>query len=694
MLRAEAQGCVEGPPSPLQLLPDDETECLLPQGLQGWPVRWKSVLGASWWYAYGMPDVVWADSTDAQQEKAIVAALGGARLYSTNVQFKGDRRTSRKQGHWDAGSTLNMKGEGGVVEMARQLRAEWHLGGDRALAIEKYLMPTGREPLPARSAEVAEHCTHVSAELRRLAPVGQFAKGIIEVAHSEGKTGFRVKLWTNVNSYMELGQRFPTGECALAFGALACTRIAQDGYSISKLLCRPTQSSGMLERGLSFRQVMLQQVAAALPGTTTHEHRLGLCSRTVYIKMRLTLRGQGTFVEALEYERPAVAALCFDGEVKLAIAMCEHFKCVGPPGSQHCCPHEAHRSALGYDWHDRWKRMEYDHGPIAEMKDISNGLSGMFSAQGASLDLLNRPLFLHIMYALEWAPLQAEDGRTIDVCPNLAPRCSVSAAKRCGTPGDLPQGTGCHTHLGRGWASELLASRALLPGMVMLPLAPAVLRSSSQGAGILSKEAVAYLTQRNQVWTVLCAVAAPGALAFTTTETHTTTTADPLAKLCCAALILHLQQSAMLDVANLVSILLVLASIALTGSVLLNTPRRGLLYLCYRMDALSYVIGAVLSRSTDSYAELSFLLVATGRPRLAMLCYLTAVQIQLGSISQQPWEVLLPAVLLRIMIKAATSKCLAWLVRYCSTLLAPLRYHPPHRTAPHLALSTLRAHAL
>ena len=61
-------------------------------------------------------------------------------------------------------------------------------------------------------------------------------------------------------------------------------------------------------------------------------------------KHRLTLRGQGTFVQALEYERPALAAFCFDGEVKLAIAMCEHFKCVGPPGSHCCCPHEAHRS--------------------------------------------------------------------------------------------------------------------------------------------------------------------------------------------------------------------------------------------------------------------------------------------------------------------------------------------------------------
>ena len=118
----------------------------------------------------------------------------------------------------------------------------------------------------------------------------------------------------------------------------------------------------------------------------------------------------------------------------------------------------------------------------------------------------------------------------------------------------------------------------------------------------------------------------------------------------------------MLDVVQLVSILFVLASIALTGSVLLNTPRRALLYLCDRTEELSYVIGAALGRSTDSYAGLSFMLVATGRPRLAMLCYLAAVQTQLDSISQQPWEVLLPAILLRIMIKVATSKCLAWIV--------------------------------
>ena len=130
----------------------------------------------------------------------------------------------------------------------------------------------------------------------------------------------------------------------------------------------------------------------------------------------------------------------------------------------------------------------------------------------------------------------------------------------------------------------------------------------------------------------------------------------------------------MLDVLNLVSILFMLASIALTGSVLLNTPRRALLYLCYRREELSYVIGAALGRSTDSYATLSFMLVATGHPRLAMLCYLTAVQIQLSSISQQAWEVLLPATLLRIMIKVATSKCLAWIVSK--------GYEVPRKTLP------------
>ena len=479
-----------------------------------------------------------------------------------------------------------------------------------------------------------------------------------------------------------LGQRFPTAEYALGVGTLACARIVQDGYSISKLIGTPSQSTGMHDSGQSYRQEMLEQVQTALPATTTHEQRLGMIKRAVDIKQRLTLAREGTYVEELHYERPAVAALCFDGEVKLAIAMFEHFKCVGQPGKP-CCPHEAHRSGLGYDWFAVWKRMEYDHGPIAEMMDISNGLSGMLSAEGASLDLINKPLFLQLMFGMGWAELEAEDGVSISVCPNLAPRCSVSAAKRCGTPGDLPPGTGCHTHLGRGWANHLASRHLLLPEMTILPFAPAVLRSSSQGAGILSKEALAYLLQRNQMWSVLFGVAAPGALAFTTTGHHTTTTADPSAKLCCAVLILHLQQSAMLDVVQLVSILFVLASIALTGSVLLNTPRRALLYLCDRTEELSYVIGAALGRSTDSYAGLSFMLVATGRPRLAMLCYLAAVQTQLDSISQQPWDVLLPAILLRIMIKVATSKCLAWIVS--------AGYDVPRKTLPASAPSRLLA---
>ena len=109
---------------------------------------------------------------------AVVAALCGARRPSTNVQFKGDRKASRSQGHWDTGTTLKMKGDGGMVEMARQLQAKWHLGGNGALAVEKYLLPTGAEPLPARSAEVTELRTHIAAELLRLAPPSQFAKGI------------------------------------------------------------------------------------------------------------------------------------------------------------------------------------------------------------------------------------------------------------------------------------------------------------------------------------------------------------------------------------------------------------------------------------------------------------------------------------------------------------------------------------
>ena len=76
-----------------------------------------------------------------------------------------------------------------------------------------------------------------------------------------------------------LGQRFPTAEYALGVGTLACARIVQDGYAISKLIGRSSQSSGMHDSGQSYRQVMLQQVQTALPGTTTHEQRLGLISR-------------------------------------------------------------------------------------------------------------------------------------------------------------------------------------------------------------------------------------------------------------------------------------------------------------------------------------------------------------------------------------------------------------------------------
>ena len=208
-----------------------------------------------------------------------------------------------------------------------------------------------------------------------------------------------------------------------------------------------------------------------------------------------------------------------------------------------------------------------------------------------------------------------------------------------------------------------------------LPLTMEVLLSSQGRPGVLSSEATLFLGQRRSVWMALNLLPGPpGVLADASHDLSTPVgsfTADPLAKLMCAALILQLQQSALLDVVRMATLLCFLAVSAMTGAVLLHTPRRALLYLCSRTECFTCMISAGMGGTADRFAAVACMLAATGRPRWAIFCCLTSVAGQLLRISEQPWDVLLTAALLRIGFKAATSKCLAWLVRYCSSLPAP-----------------------
>ena len=57
----------------------------------------------------------------------------------------------------------------------------------------------------------------------------------------------------------------------------------------------------------------------------------------------------------------------------------------------------------------------------------------------------------------------------------------------------------------------------------------------------------------------------------------------------------------------------------MTGSVLLHTPRRALLYLCYNAESFTFMIGAGIGGAADGYAAASFMLAATGRKRKALV---------------------------------------------------------------------------
>ena len=168
----------------------------------------------------------------------------------------------------------------------------------------------------------------------------------------------------------------------------------------------------------------------------------------------------------------------------------------------------------------------------------------------------------------------------------------------------------------------------------LLPFTINVMLSSPGRPGILSEDAVAYIRQRSKIWATLSLVPASPVMADASQDSSTSVagsygTADPLAKLACATLMLQLQQSAMLDLVHLVTLLCFIAIYSMTGSLLLHTPRRALLYLCFwaspfRQAIVSAILSAGMGGTTDGFAAVSYLFYATGRPKLAMLCCLTS----------------------------------------------------------------------
>jgi hypothetical protein len=640
---------------------------------QAWSVTWSSNLGPFFWYNYGMVGVPWPNASREQKVDAIVMALKGARFRDVKVKYRGQ---GQNKGRW-AFSTLQITGGDGVFSAAEQLLSAWELGGqtakgaDRSANVEDILRPTGVASFPVREAVVEQTKDRIREDLKKQSVPDRLAKGI--KIHKSGK-GYeaRYNLPTSGASVM-LSSNCETEEGALEIATQFLSRLYQDGFDISYIVGRGQQ------RYNGYQSDVQANLLTQRPSTSL-QHAQRLTSRAVGIKPRLTCtNAPTTYVHGLS--RFELADICVEGEKLFALAMTERHTCVGPPGSN-VCPHAESHAQL--NWFDEWCRIEYDHGPIAEIKDISTALASFVAVNGesASLAPLNKPLLRHIMYGMEWIGLPAEDGRIVQICPNLAPRCSRLLAKRYSAPGEEPLGEGCHKHTGHGWATDLVMKGALLREIgSLLPFTINVMLSSPGRPGILSEDAVAYIRQRSKIWTTLSLVPASPVMADASQDPSTSVagsygTADPLAKLACATLMLQLQQSAMLDLVHLVTLLCFIAIYSMTGSLLLHTPRRALLYLCFwaspfRPAIVSAILSAGMGGTTDGFAAVSYLFYATGRPKLAMLCCLTSSAGQLLRISEQSWDVLLTATLLRIGVKAATSRCLAWLARYCSTLPAP-----------------------
>ena len=648
----------------LRPLPCDELKC------NPWAVTWASELGPCFWFFYGVVDVTWPDATEEQQLDAVeLGLLGSLRPHSTN-HFSGQIAKGPK---W-VFETFNIHGNGGVRGAARALLEVWENGGKDRAKVEGMLRPTGVAPIPPRSSMVQGVVIRMEDDLKQMAAPGRLGKGIKAVPPKESHKG---KVYYNAKFLLEKGGAtmllygsYQSEEVAVNLCAHFFARLELDGFSVAWILDRPQQ------RYQGYGPMIMANFMTALP-EMDEWHAVRLTARAQGVKARLTnWYCQGTYVLGLSAFH--LADICLAGEKAFAIAMTKCVDCVGRPrvntyGGGNTCPHAANREQ--YDWFRRWERMEFDHGPIAEVKDISTALSGLLSGDGAApLAQLNGPLFRHVMYGTEWIQLPDERGNPVLICPNVAPRCSHASAKRLCTPEEVPKRRGCHLHTGHGWATDLMLSTAVQPGVTLLPFTAGVLRSSPQGPGILSAEAATYLRSRSTIWTAMALVPkAPAVDAFDPSAAPPagSSSADPLARLVCAALILRVQQSALLDLVHLATLLCFLLILAMTESVLLHTPRRALLYLCYNAESFTFMIGAGIGGAADGYAAASFMLAATGRPRLAMLCYLTSVAVQLERISEQPWDVLLTAALLRIGFKVATSKCLAWLVRHCSKQRAP-----------------------
>ena len=95
-------------------------------------------------------------------------------------------------------------------------------------------------------------------------------------------------------------------------------------------------------------------------------------------------------------------------------------------------------------------------------------------------------------------PSKSTMDRESPYAPILAPRCARARSKHLGVPDEVPKGTGCHTHAGRGWTNEFAANN--IDASRLLPLTGDVLTPAVLGRTTLSADAYRYVVERNKLY--------------------------------------------------------------------------------------------------------------------------------------------------------------------------------------------------
>ena len=231
----------------------------------------------------------------------------------------------------------------------------------------------------------------------------------------------------------------------------------------------------------------MQHLKDKCPALTDNQVR-SLQQRAMNSKYRLykwegaRYRDSGSVVPALTtWKFHEFGLACLEAEKQFAVGMTSHYACCGCPGIN-VCMNAQRRAEL--TWYEHWQLIDYDHGPNAEMQELSNAVAQFLAkSPEASLTELNQPLLMHLLYGLDWVQLKAGNGDTILVCPNVAPRCSATQAKRAASrvqnrdhrftsPGVVTaEDSGCHDHRGHGWATHIV-ERRLIAGIAYEPLQP------------------------------------------------------------------------------------------------------------------------------------------------------------------------------------------------------------------------------